>query len=186
MAGWRCPKATTAKGYLRDAVEPPRPTVLFICSGNVFRSMSAEYGLRAVLAADATSDWGVDVASAGLEAGPHPVLDFVRDHLASRALNVSGHVPTRLTEDMLRGADLAVAMGAAHQTQIADAFGLQLPLFSEVAYGEVNPLPDVYEVVPDWRNNLDASVAYAQEVIDYICDGMAGFAERMEGFVEGA
>lgn len=177
MTGWRCAKTTLAKGYLRDGPargDKAMTGVLFICAGNVFRSMSAEYGLRAALGADA----GVDVASAGLEAGTHQVAGFVRDHLAARGLDIARHVPRRLSEDMLRGADLAVAMGAAHQVQILDKYGMRLPLFSEVAYDEVNPLPDVWEAVPDWRNNLDKAVPYAQEVIDYICDGMAGFVAR--------
>lgn len=55
--------------------------VLFVCTGNVFRSLTAEYALRRALGA--TSD--VVVASAGTEEFPHVVRPIVEDYLLARA-----------------------------------------------------------------------------------------------------
>ncbi|WP_179954084.1 low molecular weight phosphatase family protein [Denitrobaculum tricleocarpae] len=156
-----------------------RPTVLFICSGNIFRSMTADFSLRAHLRA---SD-EITIRSAGLGPPPHGVVDFVRDHLAGKGIDISEHKPTQLTPAMLEDTALPVAMGLEHREIIERDFEHRLPLFSEVAYGTVEALRDVWEVVPDWQNNLDASAEYGCSVIDYIHNGMPGFLERMDDFI---
>lgn len=158
---------------------PARSTILFICSGNIFRSMTAEFSLRA----QAASLDGITVRSAGLRPPPHGIMDFVRDHLRDKGIDISAHQPTQLTPTLLEEAALPVAMGLEHQEAIEREQGRRLPLFSEVAYGTLEPLRDVWEVVPDWRNNMDASARYGCSVIDYIYDGMPGFLDRMNRFM---
>jgi len=43
-------------------------------------------------------------------------------------------------------------------------------------------MPDVWEVVPDWRNNENAARRYGQSVMEKIFEGMPGFVERMSEF----
>lgn len=155
------------------------PTVLFICSGNIFRSMSAEYALRAHLG----SDGKLRVCSAGLYQAPHGIVDFVRDHLRDKAIDISPHKPTQLTASMLKAAALPVAMGFEHRSAIERDYGRRLPLFSEIAYGTEEPLRDVWEVVPDWQNNETEAAAYGCSVIDYIYDGMPRFLRAMPDFM---
>ncbi len=157
------------------------PTVLFVCTGNIFRSMTAEYALRAALG---DGDPRI-VGSAGLAEAPHEIVPFVRHYLADRGLDISAHRPTKLTGAALLQADLAVAMGTEHRDRIVKQFDRRLPLFSEVAYDTVEPLRDVYEVVPDWRNNATAAAAYGCSVMDYIFDGMPSFVRRMPAFFTG-
>jgi len=156
-----------------------RCKILFICTGNIFRSMTAELGLRAALGPG--SD--VVVRSAGLIDAPHEIVSFVKGHLATRGLDVSQHKPRRLTRAMLAIADLPVAMGIEHRDQIIQEFDRALPMFSEIAYGTQEPLPDVSEVVPEWRSNEAAAAAYGRSVMDYIIDGMPGFVGRMHAFM---
>ncbi|WP_282604920.1 low molecular weight phosphatase family protein [Pelagibius sp. Alg239-R121] len=156
-----------------------RQSVLFICSGNIFRSMSAEYALKAHIAEDTT----IAVASAGLNEATHEIIGFVRDHLRSKGIDISAHRPTQLTPALLDAAELPVAMGMEHRELIERNFGRRLPLFSEVAYGTEEALRDVWEVVPDWRRNEEAAAQYGCSVIDYIHDGMPGFLERMSRFI---
>ena len=155
-----------------------RPMILFICTGNIFRSMTAEYALKARLG----SDTGFRVRSAGLIGAPHEIVSFVEDHLTTKGLDISRHRPTKLTRAILDEASLAVAMGFEHRQQLIEKFDRRSALFSEIAYGTEEPLRDVYEVVPDWRNNPVAASAYGKWVIDYIFDGMQGFVERMHAF----
>ncbi len=61
--------------------------VLFVCTVNIFRSLTAEYALRHVLGA--RSD--ITVASAGTQDFPHVVRPFVKDYLLARGLDVSRH-----------------------------------------------------------------------------------------------
>ena len=156
------------------------PNILFICTGNIFRSMTAEYALKAALRFDAN----YTVHSAGLMDAPHEIVSFVEDYLKGRGLDVSRHQPKKLTREMLDEADLAVAMGTEHRHQINQKFNCRLPLFSEIAYGTEEPLRDVYETVPDWRNNEAAASAYACSVMDYIFDGTPNFITRMHSFVQ--
>ena len=155
--------------------------MLFICSGNIFRSMTAEYALRAALGPGA----GVRVQSAGMIDAPHEIVSFVRDYLAQQAIDISAHRPRRLERAMLDSADLAVAMDTRHRRQVEDSFGRRLPLFNEVAHGVAAPMPDVDEVIEDWRNNQQAAIEYGRSVMDGIFDGMPGFIERMPGFLNG-
>ncbi len=156
------------------------PNILFICTGNVFRSMTAEYALKATLSFDAI----YTVHSAGLMAAPHEIVSFVEDYLKGRGLDVSRHQPKKLTREMLDEAGLAVAMGIEHRHQLNQKFICRLPLFSEIAYGTEEPLRDVDEMVPDWRNNDAAAGAYAWSVMDYIFDGIPNFITRMHSFVQ--
>ena len=156
------------------------PNILFICTGNVFRSMTAEYALKATLSFDTK----YTVHSAGLKDGPHELLSFVENYLKGRGLDISRHQPKKLTREMLDEANLAVAMGTEHRHQINQIFNCRLPLFSEIAYGTEEPLRDVDEIVPDWRNNDAAASAYAWSVMDYIFDGIPNFITRMHSFVQ--
>ena len=85
---------------------------------------------------------------------------------------------------MLDEADLAVAMSTEHRHQIDQIFNRRLPLFSELAYGTEEPLLDVCEAVPDWRNNEAAVVSFGGSVMDYIFDGMPNFITRVRWFVQ--
>lgn len=156
-----------------------RPSILFVCTGNIFRSMTAEFALKSRVDAKRP----VSVSSAGLEQAPHGVLGFVATHLNRRGFDVSDHRPRRLTDEILTGADLAIAMGFDHRDQIDLRFGRRVPLFSEVAYGVERPLPDVWEAVPDWRTNEAGARRYGEEVIDTIIDAMPDLARRLDGFL---
>jgi len=152
--------------------------VLFICTGNIFRSLTAEYTLKHC------QGLGVEcqVRSAGLIEAPHEIVSFVSDYFISRSIDISRHRPQKLTREMLNEARLAVAMGTEHRQKVYEIYNRRLPLFSEIAYGTEEPLLDVFEVVPNWRNNETEASAYGRSVMDYISDGMPGFISRMHTF----
>ena len=155
-----------------------RPNILFICTGNIFRSMTAEYALKAALGDNANTT----VHSAGLIDAPHGLLSFVKEYLNDKGIDVSGHQPKILTRTMLDEASLAVVMDLVHRHQISQAHVYHLPLFSQIAYGTEESVRDVCDVVPDWRNNEAAAGAYGCSVMDYIFDGIPGFITRMQSF----
>ncbi|MGI9405926.1 MAG: low molecular weight phosphatase family protein [Hyphomicrobiaceae bacterium] len=162
---------STCRRWRRKAIT----SVLFICTGNIFRSMTAEYALRGVAP--------LAVSSAGLIDAPHEVLPFVRSHLTGKGVDIAEHQPRRLTQAILDDADVAVAMGTDHRDHVGEVHGRDIPLFSEVAFGKSEPLRDVWEVIPDWRNNDAEAHAYAWSLMDRIFDGMPQFVARMEDFV---
>ncbi len=83
---------------------PEIPVVLFVCVHNAGRSQAA----AALLAAHGGGR--VAVRSAGSAPG-HSINPSVRAVLAERGLDISAEVPTLLTDEAARGADVIVTMG---------------------------------------------------------------------------
>lgn len=150
-------------------------SILFVCTGNIFRSMTAEFALKRALKPHA----GLHVHSAGLIEAPHEIVDFVHEFHAGKGVSLSSHRPRRLTAEMLADANLTIAMDFEHQHRIEQEFGTEAPLFSEVAFGKVAPMPDVCDLVPDWRNNTAASRAHGFLVMESIYRGIPGLIERL-------
>jgi alcohol dehydrogenase class IV len=67
--------------------------VLFVCTGNIFRSLTAEHGLRHALQDRAD----IHVSSAGTVDFPHVVRPNVRDYLLAKGFGVSRHQRRTLT-----------------------------------------------------------------------------------------
>jgi len=120
------------------------PRVLFVCTGNIFRSLTAEYALRDVLGA--SND--IVVASAGTEDFPHVVTPYVRDYLLSRGLDVSRHRRRTLTAQLMQEPGPVIAMSTEHRAILVERFNRQdVPLFTEACGLPGKPLPDVDEVL---------------------------------------
>ncbi|MDE3224610.1 MAG: low molecular weight phosphatase family protein [Nitrospirota bacterium] len=150
-------------------------SILFVCTGNVFRSLVAEHALRA----RAGTGSGYLVGSAGIEARPQPVHPLVRGRLLEKGADPSRHVQRKLTEDLLTGARLVVAMGRDHQEFIRRHFGREVPLFNQICYERDEPVLDVEEAIPDWEQNQEAAKAYTLWVIDYIWEAIPALLARV-------
>ena len=145
--------------------------VLFVCTGNIFRSLAAEYALRRHASE-------ILVASAGTDDYPHVVRPNVREYLRSKGLDVSAHRRRTLTEDILRQARRVIAMSTDHQRFLAERFGLKAPVFLE-ACGACEALPDIEEVVMDYKTNAAAVDAHVRATIDTIIEPMPRLAASL-------
>jgi protein-tyrosine phosphatase len=151
--------------------------VLFVCTGNIFRSVTAEYALRDVLGAG--SD--IMVASAGTEDFPHVVKPVVRDYLLARGLDVRQHRRRTLTTQMLQEPGLVIAMSTEHRAVLAERFDRRdVPLFTEACGLLGEPLPDVDDVVTDHETNAVAVEAHVRMTIDRIIELTPRLAERLQ------
>jgi protein-tyrosine phosphatase len=150
--------------------------VLFICTGNIFRSLTAEYALRAMLPARGD----IVVSSAGTEDFPHVVAPVVWRYLLDRGFDVRQHRRRTLTEAMLQQANMAIAMSTEHQRELADRFGrADIPLFAHACGFPGEALPDVDEAVADHRTNPDAVAAHVRKTIDRIIELTPRLAEAL-------
>ena len=150
--------------------------VLFVCTGNIFRSLTAEYALRDVLGARRD----IVVASAGTEDFPYVVRPLVRDYLLTRGLDVSAHRRRTLTREMLDEATLIVAMSTEHRVVLADQFDRRnVPLFTEACGMASEPLPDVEDVVQDYQTNAAAVGVHVRWTIDRIIELAPRLAGRL-------
>ena len=147
--------------------------ILFVCTGNIFRSMTAEYALR-------RCNENVLVSSAGTEDYPHVVRPEVRDYLLSRGLDVRRHARRTLTRALLEEADLTIAMGLDHRDFIGRNFGMKPPLYLEACGLAAEGLPDIEEVVHDYRTNAAAVTAHVRWTIDRIIELAPSLAVRLD------
>jgi protein-tyrosine phosphatase len=150
--------------------------VLFVCTGNIFRSLTAEYALRQALGPRPA----LRVASAGTEDRWYDVHPLVSGHLHLRGIDVSRHRRRTLTADMLAPAVTVIAMSTDHRDFIAQNFGRRdVPLFTEACGLEPAPLLDLHEAVPDYATNPDASAAHIRDTIDRILELAPDLARRL-------
>ena len=138
--------------------------IVFVCTGNIFRSLTAEYALRRELRGV------IPVSSAGTDDYPHVVRPNVRDYLLERGLDVRAHKRRTVTREILGGATLVVAMSTDHQRFLREKFALEAPVFLQACGGACEPLPDIEEVVLDYRTNRAAVDAHVRKTIDTIIE----------------
>ncbi|HYR35669.1 MAG TPA: hypothetical protein VEQ87_15370 [Burkholderiales bacterium] len=140
--------------------------ILFVCTGNIFRSLTAEYALRRELGPQ--SD--LVVASAGTDDYPHVVRPNVRDYLLAKGLDVRSHQRRTVTAEMVREARHVIAMSTDHQRFLERQYNLYAPVFLEACGGACEALPDIEEVVLDYRTNAAAVDAHVRKTIDTIIE----------------
>lgn len=150
--------------------------VLFVCTGNIFRSLTAEYALRRELGAESR----IVVASAGTEDYPYVVRPNVRDYLLNKGFDVSTHQRRTLSEDILRGAKTVIAMSTNHHRFMVERFAYRAPLFLQACGGACEALPDIEEVVLDYKTNPAAVDAHVRMTIDRIIEAMPRLTARIQ------
>ncbi|HEX7768001.1 MAG TPA: low molecular weight phosphatase family protein [Nitrospira sp.] len=155
--------------------DEPVKSILFICTGNIFRSLTAEYALKQFLGPQGL----YCVGSAGIEAKAQSIHPIVRARLLEHGADPAGHVQRKLTQSLLDQSDCVVAMGRDHQEAVQRLFGLSVPLFNQLCFGLDEPILDVHEVRPDWEQNEEPARAYVLSVVDHICDAIPHLAARL-------
>ena len=155
--------------------DEPVKSILFICTGNIFRSLTAEDALKQFLGPQGL----YCVGSAGIEAKPQSIHPIVRARLLEHGADPAGHVQRKLTQSLLDQSDCVVAMGRDHQEAVQRLFGLSVPLFNQLCFGRDEPILDVHQVLPDWEQNEEEARAYVLSVVDHICDAIPHLAARL-------
>ena len=155
--------------------------VLFVCTGNVFRSLTAEFALRAALGHRAD----IAIASAGTEDRAVRIPPEVSEYLAQRRFDVGAHRRRTLTREILDSAHLAIAMSLDHRDFIRANFGRSVPVFLECCGGAAEALLDLEEAVSDYRTNRAASLAHIRGTIDRIIELTPHLAARIDTLFEG-
>lgn len=133
-----------------------KKSILFVCTGNTFRSMSAEYAFKKYLSDNKINGWKVASAGIALEKKPaHPKTIEVLKKLGIK--NISRE-PVKLTEEMSREYDIIVAFAENHLDFMNSKLRREpVLLFNELADGKKNSIWDVGDEVKDHKTNRKAA-----------------------------
>ncbi len=155
--------------------------IIFVCTGNIFRSVSAEYCLKKYL--EKLDINGINVSSAGIDARPQPMPRSILYQLSKLEIDASAHQQKKLEERHLSEADLIVSMGISHRRYILEKFNYDSRLFNEICHGKMTSVLDINEAVPEWESNIKESREHMTWTIKYIYDSMSGFLENYGNFL---
>ncbi|TKS59011.1 MAG: hypothetical protein EWM72_02663 [Nitrospira sp.] len=154
-------------------------SILFVCTGNIFRSMVAEYAVRTQFGS--VSQYLVE--SAGIEAKPQTIHPVIRARLIQKGADPSAHVQRTLTQEVIERIDLIIAMGQDHREFIQRRFDRTVPLFNEVSFGRETPILDLHEALPNWEHDLGRAREYVESVVDHIWDAAPALVARLPHFL---
>ena len=144
--------------------------ILFVCTGNVFRSMVAEKCFRQYCSQNNLSDFIAD--SAGIATYPQSILNSVKERLEYYGIK-EPHQYKPITTELLSKNDLVVAMHLNHKKYLAKEYDLQASLYNQIAYQKDTGIADIEEMFPEivHLNNyrlLPQAHKYTQEMVDYL------------------
>lgn len=150
--------------------------VLFVCTGNIFRSMTAEFALR-----DHLSDRSnILISSAGTSDFPHAkVRDDVAGYLLSKGLDVSNHQRQTVSERHVRESDLLISMNNDHKEVLWERFAVQSQLFTEACGKEAETMPDVDDLFPVEDRHGPEAQQHIYQTIDKIIALTPLLAQRL-------
>ena len=129
-----------------------KKSILFVCTGNVFRSVSAEQCFKKYLVDNGINDW--NVGSAGTLAPEESIHPKVIETLRELGIDDFEHHQKKLTREMLQTHDAVVCMAENHLEFIRSEFGYKHALlFNDLVLGEQSSIWDVEDDVPDYATN---------------------------------
>jgi len=125
--------------------------VLFVCTGNTFRSASVEYLFNKFL--KEKNDDSIIVSSAGTKGYPPGMFKETVDELKKLGVDASNHHYKILNKQMLDESDLVICMSLKHKKFIKENFAKESILFNEILKGENSDVADDYEAGIDHESN---------------------------------
>jgi len=142
-----------------------RVRVLFVCTGNTFRSVIAEYCLKNYLKKRGINN--ILVSSAGIIIKPKGIDPLVLEKLKNKGIDASKHKPRKLTAEMIRNFDVVIALHKEQQDFIERNFGIYVPLFNEIAIEKNLSVSDI-DSISTGPNKEELIKRHVKETINHI------------------
>lgn len=117
--------------------------VLFVCTQNIFRSLSAEKLLKLYL--EKQKNTNIIVSSAGSEAEPGVPYSYTLKILDELGIKKFTHSQQKLSQVLVDQQNIIICMTHEHQAIVRDRFGAKSFLFCELAFGQKKDLEDDIE-----------------------------------------
>lgn len=132
-----------------------KKSILFVCTGNVFRSVSAEHCFKKYLSDNGITDW--EVGSAGTLAPEEQIDPKVLETLHELGISSFKHQQNKLTREMIDSHDAIVCMAENHMEFIKSELGYaHAVLFNDLAIEKQTSIWDMEDDVPDYATNRQA------------------------------
>lgn len=142
-------------------------SILFVCTGNIFRSMSAALLFENYLKQNNITDWVVE--SAGTSAHKQPVHEDTSKTLLSFGVDCSSHDQTKLTHDIIQAHDIIIAMGEQHKEYIQNTLNHKLVfLYNELVTNSPTSVKDIWEVIPKEVRTKKRVSNHVKKTVTYI------------------
>lgn len=150
--------------------------VLFVCTGNIFRSFVAEQLLNHYAR---ENDLLIKASSAGVNASLQEVHPATIEALKKHGLNRINHKKRTITARIIEASDKIVAMGLKHQAYIKKRFNIEALLFKELIEGNKESVKDIKEALPGRDLYSQEVVSYINEIVNYIHDSIPVFINKL-------
>ena len=137
--------------------------ILLICTGNTCRSAMAEGILNKIISNNGAND-KFTVLSAGISVfSPTKASDNAILTLKDMGIDISSHISTQLTEEMIHDADIILTMTASHKQiikNVCDEITDKIYTLMGYAYGTDKDISDPYGM------DLETYKKCAKEIYD--------------------
>ncbi|EKD25663.1 MAG: hypothetical protein ACD_80C00006G0010 [uncultured bacterium (gcode 4)] len=138
--------------------------ILYVCTWNIFRSMSAEYLSKKYISDNNIPN--ISVASAGTKASPESPFPQTLERLALYWCDASGHHQTKISTEILSQYDLIICMAEHHRDSVRGLW-FEAVLFNEIAYDKTENVLDDTEYMEINGPDMDLD-EYIKDIVDYI------------------
>lgn len=149
--------------------------ILYVCTGNIFRSMSAEYLSKKYIQDNIIED--ILVSSAGTKARPEEPFPRTIKRLSFYGCDVSDHQQRKITSELLTQQDLIICMAEHHRQSVRELW-FEAVLFNEIAYNKSEDVLDDTEYMNQYGPQIDLPW-YCTTVIDYIHEAIPFIIEHI-------
>jgi len=143
-------------------------SILFVCSGNIFRSMCAELLLKKHLPGKIK----IKVSSAGITAKKQAIHSIVKEELEKLEVDYSKHKQRKVTKTILASSDLVVSMAKVHKDYLKEKYNKDSILFNELCFGKKDDFLD-YPDILNQTNSQKKAEQYLRTAIKKINKGTA-------------
>ncbi len=148
--------------------------IMFVCTDNFTRSITAELCLRHYLNEQEMQDIGC--ASSGIRSNSD-VSWLLKEHfvrMTELGIDISGFNRLQFNEKFLSEYDVVVAMAEEHRDHIQKEYKERIPLFNEIYKGEETSI--AIQAIEDEKKIR----AELREIVDYINGAIPRFLEALK------
>jgi len=140
-------------------------TILFVCTGNVFRSLSAEYCLKNYLRRNRIKNIKVSSAGTICKKGKHPLVIIKK--LGELEIKYYLHKQIKVNKNLLKKYNVIISMAIYHKSFLKKKFNIDSILFNELVTGKKTSVNDI-----DETSSIEEAQSYMKKTVEYIHHSM--------------